>query len=77
MLAIGTPLGQARQEALHAAVAALYFDDGSDFRSALHTVVRSLDPDLADLLQVSTKAAFDEVQSRLGGARSADPVDAP
>lgn len=77
MLAIGSPLGQARLQALNAAVAALYFDDGSDFPSALHTVVRSLDPGLADLLQANPKAAFDEVQTRLGGARSADPVDAP
>lgn len=46
-------------EALHAAVAAIYFDDSSDFRGALWNVVRALDPKIADLLENDESAAYD------------------
>ncbi|MFN9471036.1 hypothetical protein [Acidovorax sp.] len=46
-------------DALHEAVAAIYFDDSSKFRSALGCVVRYLDPGLASELMFHPKAAFD------------------
>lgn len=58
-------------QALHAAVAAIYFDDNSDFRSALGAVVRHLDPALAGELLGSPKAAYDEACARLDTARAA------
>jgi hypothetical protein len=44
--------------ALIAAVSAIYFDDSSDFASALREVVRGLDPEMAELLENDEAAAF-------------------
>lgn len=44
--------------AVYEAVSAIYFDDNSDFESALWGVVRSLAPDLAELLKTGHGAAF-------------------
>ncbi len=51
--------------ALDAAVSALYFDDGSDFRSALGAVIRHLDPKLAGEMLTHPKAVYDQVKARL------------
>ncbi len=60
----------ARREALHAAVAALYFDDSSDFRTALGAVVRHLEPRLARRLLALPKRAYVESLAALDAARS-------
>jgi hypothetical protein len=46
--------------ALHAAVSAIYFDDSSDYKSALGAVVSNLDANLAGELLGSPKAAYDK-----------------
>ena len=56
------------RHALHAAVAALYFDDSSDFRSALGSVVRHLDPDFAFELLCSPKVAYDKACAMIAAA---------
>lgn len=56
------------KRALHAAVAALYFDDSADFRSALGSVVRYLDAELAGVMLGSPKAAYDKVCAMLVAA---------
>lgn len=48
---------QAKEEA----VSAIYFDDSSDYRSALLNVVKHLDPELYDLMLIDRKAAFKKV----------------
>lgn len=48
--------------ALKAAVEALYFDDNSDFQTALWQVVKALDKDLAYKLEHQPKAAYNAVQ---------------
>ena len=58
----------AREQALHAAVAAIYFDDSSDYKSALGTVVRHLDPALAGELLGHPKAAYDKSLARVDAA---------
>lgn len=45
-------------EATHAAVAAVYFADSSDYRSALWEVVNSLNPELATLLAKDSHKAY-------------------
>lgn len=45
-------------KALDAAVAALYFSDSSDYKSALYSVMRSLSPDIASLFESSESDAF-------------------
>ena len=50
--------GKRRSRATHAAVAALYFADASDYRNALAAVVRILEPALADLLQRDAALAY-------------------
>lgn len=67
------PAGEAVAEALSAAVSAIYFDDSSDYLRALWSVVRAIDPAMADLLERDPKAAFDAVHSE---APPAPPVDA-
>lgn len=59
---------QGWRKALHAAVAAIYFDDSSDYRSALGSVVRYLDADLAGELLSSPKAAYDKACAMLAAA---------
>lgn len=54
-----------RLKALEAAVSALYFDDGSDFRAALGSVIRYLDERLAGDMLCHPKAAYDRVQAML------------
>ena len=61
--------------ALHSAVAALYFDDGSDFRAALCTVVRLLNKNLAFELLVNPKGAYDKACDMLKSAAS-PPISA-
>jgi len=56
-------------KALHAAISAIYFDDSSDFRSALGSVVRHLDPALAGELLGSPKAAYDQVSAAIRAAQ--------
>lgn len=62
------------EKALHAAVSALYFDDSSDFKAALGSVVRYLDADLASELLCTPKAAYDKVSAMLAAAPSAQAV---
>ncbi|WP_414492019.1 hypothetical protein [Stenotrophomonas maltophilia] len=47
------------QDALHAAVSAIYFDDDSDYQGALWNVVRALDPVVAGLLERDPYAAYE------------------
>jgi hypothetical protein len=66
----GTPEAPAGwKKALHAAVSAIYFDDSSDFRSALGSVVRHLDADLAGELLGNPKAAYDRSAAQLDGGQ--------
>jgi hypothetical protein len=57
---------------LHEAVAAIYFDDNSDFEGALWNIVRHLAPDLVGMLETNPKRAFDLTQERLASARSGE-----
>lgn len=50
-------------EALKAAVAALYFNDSSDYKSALWEIVRHLSPDMAQLLEKDESRAYKESQA--------------
>lgn len=54
-------------KALQAAVAALYFDDSSDYQSALWSVAQNLDPVLAGVLLDNPKSAYDQACARLAG----------
>jgi hypothetical protein len=47
------------KKAVHAAVAAIYFGDTSDYASALWEVVNILDPKMASLLVESENEAFE------------------
>lgn len=58
--------------ALHAAVSALYFDDSSDFKSTLGTVVRHLDGGLASELLCNPKSAYDKACAMLAPAPKPD-----
>lgn len=59
----------ARQaEALHSAVAAIYFADSSDYLSALWSVVQHLEPELVAGLRNSPKLAFNQSMARLEAA---------
>lgn len=49
-------------QALQKAVAALYFADSSDYKTALWDVVRALSPDMAKLLEQDEAKAFQESQ---------------
>jgi hypothetical protein len=62
-----------RLKALHAAVSALYFDDSSDFRSALGSVIRFLDPELAGDMLGSPKAAYDKSCAAMSAATNLEP----
>lgn len=52
-------------EALHAAVSAIYFADGSDYLSALWSVVRALAPELVDELEQHPAAVWARTQAAL------------
>jgi hypothetical protein len=52
-------------EALDAAISALYFGDDADYKTYLQDVVRALDPKLADLLEDDEEAAYNEIQKRI------------
>jgi hypothetical protein len=56
------------KQALHAAVSALYFDDGSKFRAALGTVIRHLDPAIAGDVLCNPKMAFDKTSAMIAAA---------
>lgn len=58
-------------KALDHAVSAIYFDDDSDFQSALWGVVKSLSPELAVELEGNPSAAWHKVQNMLAAAPSA------
>jgi hypothetical protein len=47
-----------KKKALHAAVAAIYFDDSADYKTALWSVIGALDPEAAELLEKDEHAAF-------------------
>jgi hypothetical protein len=53
-------LSPAAREALAAAAKAIYFNDSSDYERALWTVVRSLAPELRQVLENNPRAAFDD-----------------
>lgn len=57
-------------EAVKASVAAIYFADSSDYRSALWTVVRVLSPDLYDTLGKDEQSAYELAVARLAAARA-------
>lgn len=59
--------------ALKAAVAAIYFDDSSDYCSALWEVVRALSPEMADLLEKNPQAAYHKADAGCG-ADNASPM---
>lgn len=54
--------------AVHDAVGAVYFDDGSDFARALNAVVAHLAPDLAELLGKDPSAAWHAAKARKDAA---------
>ena len=54
------------KKALSEAVAAIYFDDSSDYSSALWAVVRALDPQAAILLEEDDGAAYDKYSKETG-----------
>lgn len=47
-------------EVLHTATAAIYFDDSSDFGPALWSIVRAINPEIAELLEKDSSAAFNK-----------------
>jgi hypothetical protein len=57
-------------KAVHEAVSAIYFDDSSDYRAALWSVVRLLAPDLAEMLETNERTAWqtsdDRANARVG-----------
>ena len=46
--------------ALNEAIAAIYFNDNSDYLGALWNIVRFLNPEAAELLEKDEWAAFDK-----------------
>jgi hypothetical protein len=69
-------------EALKAAVAAIYFNDSSDYEAALWAVVRELCPQMAELLEANPSGAYhqaDAFAARTSGvlpaeAQSSEPM---
>lgn len=68
------PSGEAVAEALSAAVSAIYFDDSSDYLRALWSVVRAIDPAMADLLDRSPYQAYDAANRAAAAPREPAPV---
>lgn len=62
---------------LHEAVAAIYFDDSSDFKGALWKIVRHLAPELVGTLETSPALAFEISRQRLVGSTPALAVECP
>ncbi|MBH1637817.1 hypothetical protein I5U65_22350 [Stenotrophomonas maltophilia] len=62
------------QDALHAAVSAIYFDDGSDYQGALWNVVRALDPVVAGLLERDPHAAYEATKPGNQALAARQPV---
>lgn len=60
-----TRLRDGSNNALRAAVNAIYFDDNSDYLPALWSVVRHLDPDVAEALDRDPRVAFVRVNPDL------------
>lgn len=54
----GSATGGAVNKAVHEAVSAIYFDDGSDYLRALWAIVRLLSPETAKLLQQDKREAW-------------------
>lgn len=53
--------GLAIDKALHEAIAAIYFDDSSDYAGALRRIVRYLGgPECSELLEADPKALYDK-----------------
>jgi len=56
-------------KALEAAVGAIYFDDSSDYETALWSVINALDPELAKRMKSGHEdeqtAVYDEVKKRI------------
>ena len=48
------------KKALGEAIAAIYFNDNSDYLGALWDVVKALDTEAADLLEMDSSAAYDK-----------------
>ena len=61
-------IGSRKARALHTAVAAIYLDDSSDYRSALWDVIKELDPYIYELLANNEKRAF-KLSRRLAGEK--------
>lgn len=59
--------------ALCEAVNAIYFNDSSDYLSALWSVVRALSPETADLFARDERAAFERVNANIKHAASPAP----
>ncbi|WP_164079710.1 hypothetical protein [Stenotrophomonas maltophilia] len=70
-----SPGGQG--DALHAAVSAIYFDDGSDYQGALWNVVRALDPVVAGLLERDPYAAYEATKPGNPALAARQPVGEP
>lgn len=64
------------RQALHDAVSAIYFDDSSDFGSALWSVVGSLSPELAGILESDPSAAWHKSQAMLDAPQPDHSPDA-
>lgn len=58
-----------RQEAVHAAVSAIYFDDNHEYRPALVAVVTKLDPALAQLLEHNEREALAQAEAQAEAAK--------
>lgn len=56
------------RRALHAAAAAIYFADSSDYKAALWSVVSELHPATAELLKRDEHAAFESTQAMLAAS---------
>lgn len=56
-----------KDQALYEAVAAIYFADSSDYITALWSVVRHLEPEMAEKLQKNEAKAYDEMHKRVYG----------
>lgn len=63
-------------EVLHTAVAAIYFNDSSDYLPSLFSIVRCISPRIADLLSSDEEAAFDETASLSAIANNAPAIPA-
>lgn len=68
-----TPPAASVPYALREAVNAIYFNDSSDYLSALWSVVRALSPETADLFARDERAAFERVNANIEHAAAPAP----